>query len=80
MKYTLSADLWSVGIVAYQLLTGRLPFAGEDGEDVSEVYMSKQVSARRGAGPAQRDEVVVATVRGDWWCQTCVVVVQGVVK
>jgi calcium-dependent protein kinase len=29
--------------VAYQLLTGRLPFSGEDGAEVAELYMTKQV-------------------------------------
>ena len=33
----------SVGIIAYQLLTGRLPFSGEDGDDVTELYMRKQL-------------------------------------
>ena len=55
MNYTLSADMWSVGIVAYQLLTGRLPFAGEEGEDVSEVYMSKHVSRGGAAGGGAQD-------------------------
>ena len=48
-RYSLEADLWSVGIVAYQLLTGRLPFAGEEGLEVSELYMTKQVGFREGA-------------------------------
>lgn len=46
-KYTLSADLWSVGIIAYLLLTGRLPFAGEEGEEVSDLFMRKQIFQNR---------------------------------
>ena len=42
-KYSHPADLWSVGIVAYMLLSGRLPFSGEEGEEVAELYMSKHV-------------------------------------
>lgn len=42
MKYGLPADLWSAGIIAYQLVTGRLPFSGEEGEEVSVRYMEKQ--------------------------------------
>ena len=42
MKYSLPADLWSAGIIAYQLVTGRLPFTGEEGEEVSVRYMEKQ--------------------------------------
>jgi serine/threonine protein kinase len=46
-KYTLSADLWSVGIIAYLLLTGRLPFAGEEGEEVSDLFIRKQTFQNR---------------------------------
>ena len=42
MKYSLPSDLWSAGVMAYQLVTGRLPFAGEEGEEVSTRYMEKQ--------------------------------------
>lgn len=38
-NYSLPSDLWSAGIIAYQLITGWLPFAGEEGEDVSTRYM-----------------------------------------
>ena len=40
--YGLPSDLWSAGIIAYQLVTGRLPFSGEEGEEVSTRFMEKQ--------------------------------------
>lgn len=42
MKYSLPSDLWSAGVMAYQLVTGRLPFSGEEGEEVSTRYMQTQ--------------------------------------
>jgi serine/threonine protein kinase len=35
MSYDAKADVWSAGVTAYQLLTGRLPFYGEEGLSVS---------------------------------------------
>ena len=43
MEYSQKADLWSAGILAYQLLTGRLPFVGDSGLLVSKLYMAKQL-------------------------------------
>jgi serine/threonine protein kinase len=34
MQYGHKSDVWSTGITAYQLLTGRLPFYGEEGLEV----------------------------------------------
>jgi len=42
MAYGHKADVWSTGITAYQLLTGRLPFYGEEGLEVSEKYMQNR--------------------------------------
>ena len=35
------------GILAYQLLTGRLPFSGEEGDEVSEVFQQRKVFDNR---------------------------------
>lgn len=32
-----------MGIIVYQLLTGRLPFSGESGDEVTELYMQEQL-------------------------------------
>ncbi len=41
-KYSFPADIWSCGIIACLLLAGRLPFSGEEGQEVTDLYMSKQ--------------------------------------
>lgn len=42
-RYAYPADMWSVGIVAYMLLSGRLPFTGEEGAEVASLYMTSHV-------------------------------------
>lgn len=48
-RYTLSADMWSAGMVAYMLLAGRLPWAGPLGMKVNDLYMGKKLFTRRDA-------------------------------
>lgn len=36
--YSYSADLWSLGIIFYELLAGRNPFIDVDTEDMKEIY------------------------------------------
>lgn len=38
---------YSAGVLAYQLLTGRLPFIGDNGLLVSKLYMSKQIFSNK---------------------------------
>ena len=39
-NYTLSSELWSIGIIAYSLLTGRFPYDGENEEEMLEDIMT----------------------------------------
>lgn len=37
-RYGQASDLWSAGVIAYQILTGRLPFSGEEGVTLEDLY------------------------------------------
>ena len=57
--YSLPADVWSAGIVTYQLLTGRLPFAGEEGSEVSTSFKE---------GRGCRNKVILVAGFTMWAC------------
>eukprot|EP00968_Pinguiococcus_pyrenoidosus_P022964 scaffold3496_cov201-Pinguiococcus_pyrenoidosus.AAC.3 len=38
-NYTVACDMWSLGVIAYMLLCGRPPFAGETDEDILQKVM-----------------------------------------
>ena len=40
-KYNTQADMWSAGIIAYMLLTARLPWHGNWGVGVAELYAGR---------------------------------------
>ena len=43
-KYNEKVDVWSLGIITYQLLAGVLPFEGKDFESTKKAICSSQVS------------------------------------
>ena len=40
-KYSFAADIWSAGIITYMLLTARLPWHGNWGVGVADLYAGR---------------------------------------
>jgi calcium-dependent protein kinase len=38
-KYTKQADLWSIGVIAYMLMSSQMPFYGRKRSDIVEQIM-----------------------------------------
>jgi calcium-dependent protein kinase len=42
-KYTKQADLWSVGVIAYMLMSSQMPFYGRTRSDIVDQIMAGYV-------------------------------------
>ena len=56
MPYSAAVDAWSVGVLAYELLVGRTPFGGADGDGPANA----RIVAAEYAFPDEEDESAVA--------------------
>ena len=39
-EYTSKIDIWAIGVTVYRILTGRLPFIGEDSDEVFDAILT----------------------------------------
>ena len=42
-KYSEKVDIWSLGIITYQLLSGRTPFDGKNIKKIKEFILFKEI-------------------------------------
>ena len=69
--YDVRADTYSVGIMLYEMLTGRLPFVSTDGDPMAVVTMHLTETPRplrelRPELPAEVEEIVLSALAKDW--------------
>jgi len=56
-KHTESCDMWAVGIMAYELLSGKLPFDGADDSEIEAAILNGELSFSHPAWASVSEEV-----------------------